>query len=122
MSTTIPAFITVTLPVTLPLLFAGSQKDVLFAIAKELNAELFELFFNHAAKILAHIFMISKPGATTGALNFIVELLSSVGNHGGQGRITTQSVVRGQIIDVVSEIVMKMGEEDPAAVQLVSIH
>ena len=121
MSTPVSAFITVTLGFTLPPLFADRQREILDAMAREVNKEVYELFFSYASKILAHIFLLSKPGRTTAALNFIVELLSGATGPHENLNISAQTAVRGQTIDVISEIVMKMGDDDPSATQLVSL-
>lgn len=120
MSTNVSAFISVTQSSTLPALFANRDRATIDAVAKELRTESYELFFTNASKILAHIFMLSKPGKTSAALSFIVDLLSSGTVHNDDGQIDPQSVVRGHVIDVITEIVLKMGEDDPSAVQLVS--
>jgi serine/threonine-protein kinase ATR len=120
MSTPVPAFIAVTLNFTLPPLFADREREILDALAREVGKKVYELFFSHASKILAHIFMLSKPGKTTAAINFIVELLTTATDTHGTNDVSAQSVVRTQIVDVISEIVMKMGGDDPIAIQLVN--
>ena len=121
MSTPVVSFITVTLAHTLPPLFANREREILDMVAKNVQQEAYGLFLDHASRILAHVFMLSKPGMTTAALTFIVELLSAAKTAHGDNDISAQSVVRGHTIEVIAEIVMKMGDDDSSSTLLVSL-
>lgn len=114
-STPAPSFITVTLSHTLPPLFANRERDNLEAVSREIGMRLHEMFLNHASKILAQVFMLSKPGNTTAALNFIVGILAEA-SSGSRDELDAQHVVRGQIVEVIGDIVLRLGDPDDGVV------
>ena len=70
-------FIGITLPRTLPKLFASCDQKVLLLelIAKELSTKASSLLFKHSHGILGHIFL-SNQATTTIALNFLIKGLT----------------------------------------------
>lgn len=116
-STRAPAFIAVTLPHTLPDLFARCERDTLDTLSREIGVSIQILFLDHAPRILAHVFMLASPGRTSKALNFIVATLASVSPD--SAAIDIQFIVRSYLMDLIGNIVMRMGDEDPDAVQIV---
>ena len=118
MSTPAASFITVTLAHTLPYLFANRERENLDTISREIDMRLHELFLNHASRILAEVFMQTKPGKTTKALTFIVEILTEA-SSGSRDELDAQHVVRGQIVEVIGDIVLKLGDPDDDMVESV---
>lgn len=119
MSTPPPSFLTVTLSHTLPPLFAGRERENLETVSREVGMRLHEMFLNHASRILAEVFMQTKPGKTKHALNFIVEILAEA-SSGSRDELDAQHVVRGQIVEVIGDIALKLGDPDDDVVQVVS--
>ena len=119
MSTPPPSFLLVTLAHTLPPLFANRERENLETVSREVGMRLHEMFLNHASRILAEVFMQNKPGRTKHALKFIVGILAeaSSGNH---DELDAQHVVRGQIVEVIGDIALKLGDPDDDVVQTVS--
>ncbi|KAG7097441.1 hypothetical protein E1B28_004786 [Marasmius oreades] len=102
-------FIIVTLPRTLPVIFANRDTKVLDALAKEINSKSSAILMKHAHEVLAHIFLLPNAEQTDEALKFVVRTLSA---STGSGSINTQSVVKSCVVPLLAEIVTKLGHEN----------
>jgi serine/threonine-protein kinase ATR len=109
--------ISVTLPRTLPSLFANCELRVLQEIAKDLGTKLSYLFLNHPHQILAHVFLLHSSKQTERALSFIVKYL--VQDTGQNGTIDTHSIIHSCLVPLLVELVIVMGSEDKAQAEMV---
>ena len=105
-------FIGITLPRTLPELFASCDQRVLELIAKELSTKASSLLLKHSHGILAHIFL-SNQATTTKALNFVIKVLTDATS----AVIDIQSVVKSCVVPLLAELVIVMGDERPEVAQ-----
>jgi serine/threonine-protein kinase ATR len=105
-------FIGITLPRTLPELFASCDQRVLELIAKELSTKASSLLLKHSHGILAHIFL-SNQATTTKALNFVIKVLTDATSS----VIDIQSVVKSCVVPLLAELVIVMGDERPEVAQ-----
>ncbi|CAA7258548.1 unnamed protein product [Cyclocybe aegerita] len=101
-------FIMITLPHTLPEVFATGDQKVLDAITKELSTRAPALLLKHSHTILAHIFMLRSQSATTKALNFVVKVV----NDASRSKIDIQSIVKSCVVPLLAELVMVMGDDN----------
>jgi serine/threonine-protein kinase ATR len=109
--------ISVTLPRTLPQLFATCELRVLREIAKDLGTKLSYLFLNHSHQILAHLFLLQGPGQTNRALSFVIKHL--VEDTGHNGKIDTHSIIHSCLVPLLVELVIVMGSEDKEQAEMV---
>jgi len=111
-------FIMITLPRTLPELFASCDQKVLDSITKEVSAKPSALLLKHSHKILAHIFLLPTQSLTNKALNFVVKvLIDATGSS-----IDIQSVVKSCVVPLFAELVVVMGDENEGIARQVSCH
>ncbi|KAJ7784096.1 hypothetical protein B0H16DRAFT_1296839 [Mycena metata] len=103
-------FISTTLPRTLPQLFAACEVKVIDAIGKALNVKPSTLLLNHSADILAHLFLLRGPGQTKNALACLLNVLTDSAN---QKSIDIHSVVKSSIVQLIAQLVIVMGDENP---------
>ncbi|KAJ7893431.1 hypothetical protein B0H14DRAFT_2684894 [Mycena olivaceomarginata] len=76
----------------------------------ELLADPRPLLLNHSADILAHLFLLRGPGQTDKAMTTLLDVLMDSANQKG---IDTQSVVKSSIVQLIAQLVIVMGDEDP---------
>ncbi|KAJ3556801.1 hypothetical protein NM688_g1817 [Phlebia brevispora] len=107
-------FFTATMDAIIPHLFATCNGPALELIATELSCDVASLFWKRPAKILAHAHMVSIPGHRQKSLNFI---LSYFKTPGGQFLASEHELIVSSLVDLVSELVMNLGDEDPTIVQ-----
>ena len=105
-------FIGITLPRTLPELYASCNQRVLLLelIAKELSTKASSLLLKDSYGILAHIFL-SNQVTTTKALNFFIKVLTDATSS-----VTViRSVVnlKSCVVPINAELVIVMGGEGP---------
>ncbi|KAJ6515319.1 hypothetical protein C8R45DRAFT_1139488, partial [Mycena sanguinolenta] len=103
-------FVSTTLPRTLPHLFAACEVRVIEAIGKALNSKPSTLLLNHSADILAHLFLLRGPGQTNKAMACLLNVLMDSANRKS---IDTLSVVKSSIVQLIAQLVIVMGDEDP---------
>ncbi|KAF8214176.1 hypothetical protein K438DRAFT_1902229 [Mycena galopus ATCC 62051] len=103
-------FISTTLPRTLPHLFAACEVRVIEAIGKALNSKPSTLLLNNSADILTHLFLLRGPGQTNKAMVCLLNVLMDSANQKG---IDTHSVVKSSIVQLIAQLVIVMGDEDP---------
>lgn len=113
-------FISITLPRTLPQLFANCELKTIEAIAKDLSTKPSSLLLKHSPEILAHVFLLSGTGPTHKALTFIVKVLTDATQH--TVSIDIQSVVKSCIVPLLAELVIVMGDENQEKVEMVNDH
>ncbi|KAF8961112.1 hypothetical protein BDZ97DRAFT_1664899 [Flammula alnicola] len=101
-------FIVITLPRTLPELFASCDQKALDSITKELSTKASTLLLKHSHGILASIFLLSSQAATTKALNFVIKVLTDATSS----TIDIQSVVKSCVVPLLAELVVVMGDEN----------
>jgi serine/threonine-protein kinase ATR len=103
-------FITLTLPRTLPDLFANCNNKALDKVAYEVSKKPPSLFMNYQHEILAEVFLQSSPGRTKNALLFILKVLRDAAEN---VIIDIPNIIRSCIVPLLAEIVSVMGAEDP---------
>ncbi|CAK5275112.1 unnamed protein product [Mycena citricolor] len=108
------AFLSLTLPKTLPTLFGQCEVKVIQLIAKSVRSKPSSLFLNHAAEILAHIFMLRGVDQTHKAIDSLLNILMESTNL---GEIDAQSVVKSSIVQLIAELVTNMGDENADTAQ-----
>jgi serine/threonine-protein kinase ATR len=101
-------FITITLPHTLPQIFASCDQKVLDQITRALPTKASTLLLKHSHGILAHIFLLPSQAATTKALNFVIKVLTDATSS----TIDIQSVVKSCVVPLLAELVVVMGDEN----------
>ncbi|TFK43883.1 hypothetical protein BDQ12DRAFT_199518 [Crucibulum laeve] len=110
-------FISITLPRTLPQVFAECKLPVLEAVSRELGANPPSLLLKHSPQVLAHVFLLPRANDTTKALNFIVKVLTDAARNADpsamkEKRIDIQSLVKSCVVPLLAELVVAMGDED----------
>lgn len=108
-------FITITLPRTLPEVFASCDQRVLDAITKAVSTKASTLLLKHCHGILAHIFLLPSQAATTKALKFVIKVLTDATSSA----IDIQSVVKSCVVPLLAELVVVMGDENHEVAQQV---
>lgn len=101
-----PDFMSLTLPHTLPKIFAACDSEILHRIARDLSKKPSVLFLNSSHQILAHIFLLKGTKHTENALRFIAQVLSDAAD---QAVIEVQSVVQSCVVPLIAELVVAMG-------------
>ncbi|KAH8118429.1 hypothetical protein DFH11DRAFT_1686601 [Phellopilus nigrolimitatus] len=102
-------FLSVTLPHTLPQLFATCNSSSLESIHKELGKSVSSLFLNASADVLAHVFLLKRVEETDQALMFILQTLSEAANN---TKIGLSNIVKSCIIPLLGKLVITMGDEN----------
>lgn len=102
-------FLSVTLPHTLPRLFATCNADALQKVSAEVKQNVSTLFINASPHILAHVFSLPGSAETEKSLNFITRTLNEATNNGA--KIVIQSIVRSCLIPLLGLLVISMGDE-----------
>ncbi|KAJ7228144.1 hypothetical protein GGX14DRAFT_547392 [Mycena pura] len=103
-------FISTTLSRTLPHIFAACEVKVMEAIGKALNSKPSTLLLNHSPEILAHLFLLPGPGKTEKALSCLLSVLTDSAH---QKEIDLHSVVKSSIVQLIAQLVIVMGDEEP---------
>ncbi|KAH9482313.1 Serine/threonine-protein kinase ATR [Psilocybe cubensis] len=106
-------FIRLTLPYTLPMLFATNDVKGLNKVAKELSTKVSALILNHSSCILAHIFLLPGQSAAKKALTFIAKILTDASTSS----IDIPSVVRSCVVPLLADLVIEMGDENSVNAQ-----
>ncbi|KIJ69878.1 hypothetical protein HYDPIDRAFT_79167 [Hydnomerulius pinastri MD-312] len=102
------SFLSLTLPLTLPHLFADREVKVLDEISSELCKKSSSLFFHHASKVLAHVFRLQGPGQTNQALDFILKVLRAEATDGSI--IEIRMIVKSCLLPLLAELVVVLGD------------
>lgn len=110
-------FISTTLPRTLPHLFAACEVRVIETIGTMLNSKPSTLLLNNSPEILAHLFLLRGPGQTNKALSCLLDVLTDSANQKG---IDIPSVVKSSIMQLLAQLVIVLGDEDPERANSVS--
>ncbi|KAI5124851.1 hypothetical protein M0805_007285 [Coniferiporia weirii] len=105
-------FLSVTLPHTLPQLFATCDSAALDNLHNELGKPISGLFLNASADVLAHVFLLKKAEETDKALRFILRILSEAANN---AKIGLLNVVKSCVIPLLGKLVICMGDPDDEA-------
>ncbi|TBU47261.1 hypothetical protein BD309DRAFT_856414 [Dichomitus squalens] len=116
LSVTLEDFVNLTLKHSLPPLFADGQAKVLEAVAaivRKHNIAL--LVLDGAHWILSHSFMLTGIGQTNRGLQFILGVLRE--NAQDPTAIDIASVARSCLINLLGEIVVCLGDENPDTVE-----
>ncbi|KAI0700624.1 hypothetical protein BC835DRAFT_1404834 [Cytidiella melzeri] len=106
-------FVNVTLNHTLPHIFSNHDRQTLEAVSAATQKKCHSLFLTHESKILARAFMAPKPGQTRAILTFITSVLTDAASG---GTIDIDSVIKSCLVNLIAELVMYMGDDDPAVV------
>ena len=108
LSSTPADFLSVTLPHTLPELFASRNREALESVARELNLEVGQLLAQNGTKIIPYVFLLTKPGQTTRAMKFMTSFfVKDVPD-------AAKLLIKADHVDNVSTVILSMGDEDPA--------
>ncbi|KAG2155117.1 uncharacterized protein EDB93DRAFT_1266510 [Suillus bovinus] len=104
-------FVSVTLPKTLPYLFANSEAKVIEEISEDLGETILSLFMNHSHQILAHVYQQHGPAQTTGSLTFIMNIISR-GAKSKSADLTVQGMVQSCVVALLADLVVVLGHEN----------
>lgn len=110
-------FLNVTLVYTLPQIFFNQDRQTLEDVSSAIQKKCHTLFLSHESKILARAFMAPKPGQTRAILNFITSVLNEAA---GSGTIDIHALIGSSIVNLLAEIVLYMGDDDPVVADEVS--
>lgn len=116
-------FISVTLPKTLPYLFANSEAKIIEEISEDLGQTILSLFMEHSHQILAYVYQQHGPAQTTGSLTFIRNIIFR-GAESKSADLTVRGMVQSCVVALLAELVVVLGhanEERAALVWLYSL-
>ncbi|KAI6100243.1 hypothetical protein F5141DRAFT_1009738 [Pisolithus sp. B1] len=100
-------FLSVTLPWTLPFVFANCDNKVLEEISTELEKTPASFFLSHSHDILSFVFRLQGPGETRKALTFIVNVVAPESTM-----VDIKSIVGSCLVPLLAELVMVLGDEN----------
>ncbi|KAF9006738.1 hypothetical protein BDQ17DRAFT_1389499 [Cyathus striatus] len=102
----IAEFLKMTLPYTVPTLFASCSVKILDAVAKEIGSATYKLFVERTHQVLASIFLLPESTDTTVAIHFIMKLMNDATN----AEIDQITVIKSCFIQLLAELVVVMGD------------
>jgi serine/threonine-protein kinase ATR len=111
-------FISVTLPKTLPYLFANSKAKVLEEISEDLSETIMSLFMEHSHQILAHVYQQHGPAQTTRSLTLIMNIISR-GAEPKPADFTVRGMVQSCVVALLADLVVVLGHENEEQAALV---
>lgn len=111
-------FLTLTLPYTMPQLFASRNSPAIEAISNQLDKTAPALFFETSADVLAHIFLL-EDDETELSLAFTVDVLSQ---NSKNRKISLTSIIKSWIIPLLGKLVLALGDPDRPKARSVSAH
>jgi serine/threonine-protein kinase ATR len=111
-------FISVTLPKTLPYLFANSDAKVIEEISEDLGETILSLFMEHSHQILANVYQQHGPAQTTESLTFIMNIISR-GAEPKPADFTVQGMVQSCVVALLTDLVVVLGHENEERAALV---
>lgn len=100
-------FLSVTLPWTLPFVFANCDNRVLEEISTELEKTPASFFISHSHDILSFVFRLQGPGETRKALIFIVNVVAPESTM-----VDIKSIVGSCLVALLAELVVVLGDEN----------
>ncbi|KAI6024462.1 hypothetical protein EDC04DRAFT_2869391 [Pisolithus marmoratus] len=100
-------FLSVTLPWTLPFVFANCDTKVLEEISTELEKTPASFFLSHSHDILSFVFRLQGPGETRKALAFIVNVVAPESTM-----VDIKSIVGSCLVPLLAELVVVLGDEN----------
>ncbi|KAJ3818475.1 hypothetical protein EV361DRAFT_810329 [Lentinula raphanica] len=117
MCISITDFLRITLPKTLPTVFAKQDHQLLEAMDKELAQTPASMFLHNSHIILAHAYRLSV--GTQDVLNFITRMLSSaaVSQNGKRTVVDAQSITKACVIPLLADLVTSLGDHDEEVAQ-----
>lgn len=107
-------FLAVTLPLTLPSLFAECNRAALDKLSDELGLSISNMFLKESADVLAHAFLLKNNRDTNKVLAFILEILNSAASSAD---INLSNVVKSCVLPLLGKLVIGMGDPDPEAAE-----
>ncbi|KAF5371168.1 hypothetical protein D9758_004152 [Tetrapyrgos nigripes] len=108
-------FVTMTMPQTLPPLFAECNEGVLKLIADMVSlSNISQVFLKHPSKILAHIFTLPQQHQVDKALDFINRTVQSDAQRKEIARLNLESLMKRYIVPVLAELIAELGDTDRA--------
>ena len=111
-------FLTLTLPYTMPQLFASRNSPAIEAISNQLDKTAPALFFETSADVLAHIFLL-EDDETELSLAFTVDVLSQ---NPKNRKISLTSIIKSWIIPLLGKLVLALGDPDRPKARNVSAY
>lgn len=103
----------------LPGLFVDAQAKVLHAIAQEVGEKVSILFLRHSHEILASVLRIQAPVQSAKAIQCIVSILREAAKD-KQDSIDIAFIIRAYIVELLAELVVVLGDDNPDEVGAVS--
>ncbi|KAL4076264.1 hypothetical protein J3A83DRAFT_4357344 [Scleroderma citrinum] len=100
-------FLSVTLPWTLPFIFANCEQRVLDEISAELEKSSASFFLGHTHDILSFVFRLQGPGETRKALSFIMKVVSPE-----SATVDMKSIVGSCLVPLLSDLVVVLGDQN----------
>ena len=113
------SFIRATSAYTLPQLFATYNDKAIKMVIDQSNESVVSLFMAHAHRILAYAFRLQAPGQTQKVLNFTVGLLKDLSQS--KVELDVSSLVCSCRIQLFTELVIALGDEDPDLAEYVRL-
>ncbi|EIW76220.1 hypothetical protein CONPUDRAFT_158248 [Coniophora puteana RWD-64-598 SS2] len=103
-------FLNLTLPFTLPQLFASCDFRAIEQVADEVGIKQSKLFLDHSHIVLANVFQLQGPGQPAKSLNFIVNALMKDSAPNSKASIDVQSITQICIVPLLAELVIFLGD------------
>ncbi|KAF7789400.1 hypothetical protein EIP86_000344 [Pleurotus ostreatoroseus] len=103
-------FFTASVEAIVPHLFATCNGPTISIVAKELSCDVASLFWKRPGKILAYVNMITIPGTRQKIMKFILSFFKGT-------TVTEHHLVTSSLIDLVSELVLNLGNLDDSTVR-----
>ncbi|GJE85010.1 serine/threonine-protein kinase [Phanerochaete sordida] len=101
-------FLVLLLPHTLPALYARCDRETLETLAHELRSGAAQLIVENGYKILPHVLLLSAPGQTRRAIDFMLSFFPR--------SVTVKDILQGHTTETAIALILLMGEDDPATV------
>lgn len=106
-------FFTASVEAIVPHLFATCNGPTISLVAKELSCDVASLFWKRSGRILAYVNMVTIPGTRQKIMKFILSFFKGTS-------VTEHHLVTSSLIDLVSELVLNLGNLDDSIVRAVS--
>lgn len=110
-------FLTITLPYTMPQLFASRNLSAIEAISNQLDKPAPSLFFDTSADVLARIFLLEGDDETEMSLAFTVDVLS---RSSKTKKISLTSIIKSWVIPLLGKLIIALGDQDEQKTRNVS--
>jgi serine/threonine-protein kinase ATR len=113
-------FLYFTLSHSLPPLASKAAREEIDEIAREIDMGVSQMVMEKLTEVLTYIFLLETPTDTEKGLKFVTGLVAEAAESKG-GSVSLPALVKSCAVQLLSEIVMVLGEEDPHKVSLVRL-